>query len=170
LLKGAKWVHLNPVAAAKLAVEKKYVAATAEINAQAIRALKYEPGIAKCKQNIHEICLEMKKTGFLKSRTDPEELAKNAWLELDGVSDKWIKSLKVKQIAGGGPVPILTGKAFAAIFDRGPLCDDSGGMGCCDPSGSALLPMTGEWALVRPTRLDRKLNPEGGNDFGQSIR
>jgi NitT/TauT family transport system substrate-binding protein len=33
LLKGAKWVSANPTAAAKLAVEKKYVAASAEINA-----------------------------------------------------------------------------------------------------------------------------------------
>ena len=170
LLKGAKWVSLNPLAAAKLAVEKKYVAATAEINAQAIRALKYEPGVAKCKRNVREISLEMKKSGFLKSGTDPEELAKNAWLDLDGVTDEWIKGLKVEKVAGGGPVPILTGRAFAAIFDRGPLCDDSGGMGCCDELGRGLLPMTGEWALVRPTRLDRRLNPEGGNGLGQPIR
>jgi len=102
LLKGAKWVSLNPLAAAKLAVEKKYVAATAEINAQAIRALKYEPGVAKCKRNVREISLEMKKSGFLKSGTDPEELAKNAWLDLDGVTDEWIKGLKVEKVAGGG--------------------------------------------------------------------
>jgi NitT/TauT family transport system substrate-binding protein len=36
LLKGAKWVGVNPTAAAKLAVEKNYVAATMEVNAQAI--------------------------------------------------------------------------------------------------------------------------------------
>jgi NitT/TauT family transport system substrate-binding protein len=171
LLKGAKWVHVNPVAAAKLAVEKKYVAATAEINAQAIRALKYKPGVAKAKENVRAICLEMQKSGFLKPATDPEELAKKAWLDLEGVNDDWLKSLRVEKVAGGGPIPELKGAAFAAIFERGPMCDDGGGcMGCCDELGRGLLPLTGAWALVQPTRLDRKLNPEGGNGFGQSIR
>jgi NitT/TauT family transport system substrate-binding protein len=171
LLKGAKWVHLNPVAAAKLAVEKKYVAATAEINAQAIRALKYEPGVSKAKENVRAICHEMQKSGFLKARTDPDELAKNAWLDLDGVNDDWVKGLKVDKVAGGGPVPKLSGAAFAAIFDQGPMCDDGGGcLGCCDELGRGLMPLGGPWALVQPTRLDRKLNPEGGNGLGQSIR
>src|SRR5205823_5426112 len=44
LLKGAKWVSVNPLAAARLAVEKKYVAATVAINAQAIRALRRASG------------------------------------------------------------------------------------------------------------------------------
>src|SRR5262249_8630335 len=34
LLKGAKWVSVNPTAAAQIAVDKKYVAATKEINDQ----------------------------------------------------------------------------------------------------------------------------------------
>src|SRR5207302_3555363 len=117
LLKGAKWVSLNPVAAAKLAVEKKYVAATADINAQAIRVLKYEPGVAKARRDIRTAALEMKRSGFLKESTDAEELARKAWLDLDGVTDEWVKGLKVEKSAGGGPVPQLSGAAFAAIFD-----------------------------------------------------
>jgi len=168
LLKGAKWVSVNPVAAAKLAVEKKYVASTPEINAQAIRALKYEPGVAKAKRNVHEICLEMQKSGFLKPGTDPEKLAANSWLDLDGVNDDWVKGLKVEKVAGGGPVPKLNGAAFAAIFDRATVCDDC--RGCCDELGRGLLPLGGKWAFIQPTRLDRKLNPEGGDGLGQSIR
>lgn len=170
LLKGAKWVHVNPIAAAKLAVEKKYVSATADINAQAIRALKYEPAVSKARKDVHEIALEMKKIGFLRPGTDPEELAKKAWMDLPGVTDEWIKSLKVEKVAGGGPIPKLSGPAFAAIFANGPMCDDGGGMGCCDPTGSSSLQLIGPWALVHPTRLDRKLNPEGGSGLGQSIR
>jgi NitT/TauT family transport system substrate-binding protein len=163
LLKGAKWVSLNPVAAAKLAVEKKYVAATADINAQAIRALKYEPGVAKARANVRAVALEMKKSGFLKPGTDPEALAKTAWLDLEGVTDEWVKGLKVEKIAGGGPVPLLTGAAFARVFERGPMCDDGGGcLGCCDELGRGLMQLEGEWALVRPLALDCKLRPIGG--------
>jgi NitT/TauT family transport system substrate-binding protein len=171
LLKGAKWVSLNPVAAARLAVEKKYVAATAEINAQAIRVLKYEPGVSKARRDILTAAKEMKRSGFLKESTDPEELARKAWLDLDGVTDEWVKGLKVEKVSGGGPVPELKGAEFAAIFSRGPMCDDGGGcMGCCDELGRGLMPLTGPWALVRPLRLDRELNPEGGIGLGQSIR
>jgi NitT/TauT family transport system substrate-binding protein len=41
LLKGAKWVETNPVAAAKLSVEKKYLASNPELNALAISHLRY---------------------------------------------------------------------------------------------------------------------------------
>ncbi len=164
LLKGAKWVHLNPVAAAKLAVEKKYVAATAEINAQAIRALKYEPGVTKARDNVKAVALEMKKSGFLKPGTDPKDLAEKAWLDLPGVTDEWVKGLKVEKVAGGGPVPVLHGAAFARIFERGPMCDDGGGcLGCCDELGRGLMRLEGEWASVRPLALDCKLRPIGGS-------
>jgi NitT/TauT family transport system substrate-binding protein len=164
LLKGAKWVSVNPVAAAKLAVEKKYVNATAEINAQAIRALKYEPGVSKARANVRAVAREMKKSGFLRASTDAEALAEKAWLDLPGVTDEWVKGLKVEKVAGGGPVPELRGAAFAAIFEKGPMCDDGGGcLGCCDELGRGLLPLTGEWALVRPLKLDCRLRPVGGS-------
>ena len=171
LLKGAKWVSVNPVAAAKLAVEKKYVNATAEINAQAIRALKYEPGVSKARDNIRAIAIELKKSGFLRPSTDPEALAKKAWMDLPGVTDEWVNGLKVDKVAGGGPIPKLSGAAFAKIFERGPMCDDGGGcLGCCDELGRGLVPLTGEWAQVRPLNLDRELNPRGGPTLGQSVR
>src|SRR5262249_46841321 len=90
LLKGAKWVSVNPLAAAKLAVEKKYVAATVDINAQAIRALKYEPGVAKARANVQAVAREMKQSGFLRAATDPGKLAQTAWLDLPGVTDEWV--------------------------------------------------------------------------------
>jgi NitT/TauT family transport system substrate-binding protein len=170
LLKGAKWVSVNPLAAAKLAVEKKYVAATVDINAQAIRVLKYEPGIAKARANVLAIAKEMKQSGFLRAITDPDELAKKAWLDLPGVTDEWVKGLKVEKVAGGGPIPELRGAAFAAIFNRGAMCDDGGGLGCCDEGGQGLLPLAGAWAQVHPLRLDRDLNPLGGDSSGQLVR
>jgi len=154
LLKGAKWVSVNPTAAAQLAVDKKYVGATMAINAQAIAMLKYEPGVAKARRDIRVGALEMKKSGFLKNDTDPEELAKKAWLDLDGVTDDWVKSLTVQKVAGGGRPAKLGPADFAALFTGDLCCQGGACLGCCGDAGEILLPMTGEWALVRPVRLD----------------
>src|SRR4051795_6878062 len=43
LLKGAKWVETNPAAAARLSVEKKYLASNPELNTVAISHLRYVP-------------------------------------------------------------------------------------------------------------------------------
>jgi NitT/TauT family transport system substrate-binding protein len=154
LLRGAKWVSVNPTAAARLAVEKNYVATTTEINAQAIAMLKFEPGVAKAKRDVRVGALEMKNAGFLKKETDAEELAKKAWLDLDGVTEEWVNSLKVEKVAGGGRPPKLNPDQFAALFNGGLCCQEGICLGCCGDSGELLLPMTGEWALIRPRRLE----------------
>jgi NitT/TauT family transport system substrate-binding protein len=145
LLKGAKWVSVNPTAAAKLAVEKKYVTASTEVNAQAIAMLKYEPGVAKARQDIQTAALALKKIGFLKKDIDPEELAKKAWLDLEGVTDEWIKSLKVEQVAGGGRPPKLSPGDLAALFHAELCCQSGACLGCCcGEAGADLLPVAEE--------------------------
>lgn len=116
LLKGARWVNENPAAAAKLAVENKYTAASVELNAQALGRLKYMPAIAQCRKSLDLAASEMKTAGLLKPTTDPAELARRAWLDLDGVSDDWIKGLKIEKVAGGGPLPPLEGETLAALL------------------------------------------------------
>jgi NitT/TauT family transport system substrate-binding protein len=116
ILKGARWVEENPTAAARLSVEKNYIAASVEINAQAISKLKYAPGVTRCRKSLDLAAAEMKTAGLLNPTTDPAELAKRAWLDLDGVSDEWIRGLKVETVAGGGRPPVLDGAAFAALF------------------------------------------------------
>jgi NitT/TauT family transport system substrate-binding protein len=155
LLRGAKWVGANPTAAAKLGVEKNYLSATMEINAQAIAMLKFEPGIAKARQDVRTAALAMKKGGFLKRETDPEELARNAWLDLDGVTDTWIKDLKVEKVAGGGRPPRLSPTDFVSLLPADSCCSAGACLGCCGDSESHALPLGEEWALVRPSHLDR---------------
>jgi NitT/TauT family transport system substrate-binding protein len=116
MLKGASWVDRNPTAAAALSVEKRYIAASPEVNAHAISKLKYAPGIARCRSSLDLAAAEMKKAGLLKASTDPAELAKRAWLDLDGVSDQWIKGLKIERVAGGGPPPRLDDRALVALL------------------------------------------------------
>lgn len=116
LLKGASWVEENPTAAARLSVEKKYIAASAEINAQAISKLKYAPGISRCRKSLDLAAEEMKTAGLLNPSTNPSELAARAWLDLDGVTDDWIKGLQIEKVAGGGRPPELDGPSFANLL------------------------------------------------------
>ncbi len=121
LLKGAAWVDLNPTAAAQLSVEKKYIAASTEVNAQAISKLQYAPGISRCRKSLDLAATEMKTAGLLNPSTDPAELASRAWLALDGVSDEWIKGLKIERIAGGGRPSHLDDRAFVALLAGQPV-------------------------------------------------
>jgi NitT/TauT family transport system substrate-binding protein len=122
LLKGARWVQENPTAAANMAVEKKYIAASVEINAQALSKLRYIPAVARCRQSVDDAAKEMKLAGLLKPTTDPAELARRAWLDLDGVTDEWISSLKVEKVAHGGPARLLDPMAFVALFESKKDC------------------------------------------------
>ena len=47
ILSGAVWVQANPKAAAQMAVDKKYLASTVELNTVAIGRLKYIPSVSK---------------------------------------------------------------------------------------------------------------------------
>lgn len=127
LLKGAKWVSVNPGAAAAISVEKKYIASTVEINTQALSKLNYIPGIARCRTSIDQAAKEMKTAGLLKPTTDPAELAKRSWIDLDGVTDEWITGLKIDKVANGGRPKLLDAAGFAALFDGRKGCLDS----CC---------------------------------------
>jgi NitT/TauT family transport system substrate-binding protein len=122
LLKGAKWVGENPSAAARLSVEKKYTAASVEINAQALSKLKYDPGVARCRQSLDQAAREMKAAGLLRATTDPEALARRAWLDLDGVTDEWVNGLKVERVANGGRPRLLDPAGFAALFEGRKAC------------------------------------------------
>src|SRR5688572_17650819 len=101
LLKAAKWVEANPAAAAKLSVEKKYLASTAEHNAVAISHLRYVPSVSGAETAVKLASAEMKIAGMLSPSTDPDELAKKAFVHLEGVTDQWLESLKVEEVADG---------------------------------------------------------------------
>ena len=101
LLKAAKWVEANPKAAAKLSVEKKYLASTADQNTIAISHLRYVPSVSGARIAVRLAAAEMKTAGMLSPTTDVEGLAKRAFVSLDGVSDEWLNSLSVEKVAGG---------------------------------------------------------------------
>lgn len=102
ILKGSKWTDTNPGAAAALAVEKKYISSTKEMNAMALSKLSYIPSVSGGQMAVVSAAGEMKKCGMLKPATVPEDLSKLAFAPLPGVTDEWLKNLQVEKVAGGG--------------------------------------------------------------------
>jgi NitT/TauT family transport system substrate-binding protein len=122
LMRGARWVAENPVAAADLSVEKKYVASSADLNAHAISALNYLPAVVACRDSVGSAAAEMKQAGLLNPSTDPAGLARQAWLDLDGVTDEWVKGLAVEKVAAR-PLPDLSAETLAALlWDSDAMC------------------------------------------------
>ena len=101
LLKGAKWVEANPAAAARLSVEKKYLASNPELNTVAISHLRYVPSVSGADEAVRSAAAEMKIAGMLSPSTDVPALAQRAFAHLDGVSDEWLQNLQVEKVANG---------------------------------------------------------------------
>jgi NitT/TauT family transport system substrate-binding protein len=113
LLKAAKWVEANPAAAARLSVEKKYLGSTVEQNAIAISHLRYVPSVSGAELAVKLASTEMKTAGMLSPTTDVEDLAKRAFVHLDGVTDAWLESLPVEKVAGGQVPKIWSIREYA---------------------------------------------------------
>jgi NitT/TauT family transport system substrate-binding protein len=129
LIKAAKWVEANPVAAAELSVSKKYLASKPELNATAISHLRYLPSVSGAEAAVKSAAVSMKKLGMLNASTDVEELARRAFIHLDGVSDEWIKSLSVEKVAGG-QLPL--GRDARLRMELSVMDDSWCGISCCN--------------------------------------
>jgi NitT/TauT family transport system substrate-binding protein len=131
LLKGAKWVETNPVAAARLSVEKKYLASNPELNALAISHLRYIPSVSGAEEAVKSAAVEMKRAGMLNPTTDVPTLAKNAFVHLEGVSDEWLQSLQVEKLAGGQLPPDQKSRVLAECAGAGVILNLAS---CCSPA------------------------------------
>jgi NitT/TauT family transport system substrate-binding protein len=116
ILKAAKWVQENPKAAAALAVEKKYLASTVELNTIALSHLKYIPSVSIAEQTLHTAAKEMREAKMLSPTTDTEALAKRAFMHLPGVTDEWIKTVQVEKVPGGQIDPNEDIRLYAALI------------------------------------------------------
>ncbi len=116
LLKGAKWVEANPAAAARLSVEKGYLASNPELNTVAISHLRYIPSVSGAEAAVKSAATEMKTAGMLSPNTDIAELSKRAFAHLDGVTDEWLNALQVEKVAGGQISPDQDIRLFADLI------------------------------------------------------
>ena len=124
LLKAAKWVETNPAAAARLSVEKKYLASSPELNTVAISHLRYVPSVSGADGAVKSAAAEMKVAGMLSPTTDVEALGQKAFVHLDGVSDEWINNLSVEKLADGQVPPDQDIRLYAELIlaDREDSC------------------------------------------------
>jgi NitT/TauT family transport system substrate-binding protein len=136
LMRGAKYVNSHQAETARMAVEKKYTPATVEVNTEAILKLKYQPGVAKCRKNLDEIALDLKKAGFLKASTDPYELAERVWQPLPGVTDEWVKTIDTGKASA--PPRQLDPIGYAALME--PLLKSRTRKACCTDPGICCTP------------------------------
>src|SRR5216117_2646124 len=118
ILRGAVWVQQNPKAAAQLAVDKKYLASTVELNTVALGRLTYIPSISIAEQTLYTAAKEMREAKMLSPTTDTDALAKRAFQHLEGVSDEWIKTVKVEKVPGGQVDPNLDIRLYAELILR----------------------------------------------------
>jgi sulfonate transport system substrate-binding protein len=119
ILRGAVWVQANPKAAAQLAVDKKYLASTVELNTIALSRLKYIPSVTLAEQTLHTAAKEMREAKMLSPDTDTEALAKRSFQHLDGVTDEWIKSVQVEKVKGGQADPNEDIRLYAQLIQNG---------------------------------------------------
>jgi NitT/TauT family transport system substrate-binding protein len=127
LLKAAKWVDANPLEAARLSVEKKYIASTVDVNGMAIANLNYIPNVSGARTAVLQSARDMKAAGMLGPRTDVEELARKAFVQLPGVDDAWAAAIQVETVPGGDVPPGRDILQFAALL-RSP---SEGPASCC---------------------------------------
>ncbi len=107
ILKAAKWVQANPVAAAHISVDGKFVAVNVDLDAVALSKLQYIPSVSGGRSAVVLAATEMKKAGMLDSSTDIDALATRAFQPLDGVSDELLEKVTVEKVAGGDAIPRL---------------------------------------------------------------
>jgi NitT/TauT family transport system substrate-binding protein len=118
ILRGAVWVQQNPKAAAQLAVDKKYLASTVELNTVALSRLTYIPSVKIAEETLYTAAKEMRKAKMLSPTTDTDALAKRAFQHLPGVTDEWIKTVKVEKVPGGQIDPSQDIRLYAELILR----------------------------------------------------
>jgi NitT/TauT family transport system substrate-binding protein len=130
ILKAAMWVEANPRAAATMAVEKKYIASTPELNTVAISHLKYEPSISGGEKAVRSAAVAMQQVKMLSASTDIDELTRRAFAHLDGVTDEWLKTVQVEKLADGQLLPDENARLLVELATHAPTTVRS----CCDVS------------------------------------
>ena len=128
ILKAAKWVQANPVLAAHISVDGKFVAVNVDLDAVALSKLQYIPSVTGGRNAVLTAATEMKKAGMLDPSTDVAALAAQAFQPLDGVSDDILEKVTVEKVADGALLPRLN--FDAQMLAQGQACS------CCTVAGA----------------------------------
>jgi len=107
ILKATKWVQANPVLAAHISIDGKFVAVNVDLDAVALSKLQYVPSVSGGRNSVILAATEMKNAGMLDPSTDVAALAAQAFAPLPGVSDDLLEKVTVEKVAGGATLPRL---------------------------------------------------------------
>jgi NitT/TauT family transport system substrate-binding protein len=83
VLKASEWVENNPLEAAKIQVEKNYVAGDVDFNASLLASYSYIPSVEGGYNAIKNSIGEFKNIKLLKDETDAQKLLENSFLFVD---------------------------------------------------------------------------------------
>lgn len=101
ILKAAKWVEANPRAAARLSIEKGYLASNPELNTLALGALPFTPSVSGGRDAIRTSAQDMMEIGILSPSTDIAKVTEQIYVEFEGVTDEWLETVEVPTLADG---------------------------------------------------------------------
>lgn len=85
--RGALWVQQNPEKAAKLELDKKYVAGDLELVTSLLKSYNFNPSVKGGHDAIEAVAGELAKIGILKENTDGAKFAKEHFTQFEGVPD-----------------------------------------------------------------------------------
>jgi NitT/TauT family transport system substrate-binding protein len=144
VLVNGKFLAAHPkaaAAAARMSVEKKYLASNPELNTVAIANLRYAPSVSGAEAAVKSAAAEMKRAGMLNASTDVNDLARRAFAHFDDVTDNWLDSVQVETVAGGQVPPDEDRRLraeLAASKDQ-----DWCGLACCVADSLPSSPFSG---------------------------
>lgn len=83
----ALWIEENSMEAAKIQIEKEYVAGEPELNGEILESYNYIPSGAGGYEALKLAVYDLQEIGLIKETTDADELIENSYIKLDGVVD-----------------------------------------------------------------------------------
>lgn len=98
ILKASKWVDANPQEAGIISVEKKYVGASVQVNAQVFETLDYIPSVVGGKDAVHTAAKALQDVGILLPSTRIDVLVDKTFLDLPGVTDEWLQGVSIAKV------------------------------------------------------------------------
>lgn len=87
LLKRALWVQKHPEEAAKLELDKKYVAGDLELNSELLKSYQYIPSVEGGYNAVHDCAEQLASIGLIDPHTDAKEFTDQVFLFFKGLSD-----------------------------------------------------------------------------------
>ncbi len=84
----ALWVQQHPQEAAKLELDKKYVAGNIEMNTDLLKSYNFNPSVQGAQKALEAVTKELASIGIINPKTDSEKFVKEHFQSFNGVPDR----------------------------------------------------------------------------------